>query len=172
MIHGDTKTLIWLDEINQLTKSNIWQRDKSNKKKCFLFSPEQRNVCFSLQSVPLPIDPSANQISESYPSYYIQYRIDKTHHYRPSLVSFLHQQPDGSQLPTVRYYRIVFHCDILPGSLYLRFSRRKPYRTVLLNRRDPSSTLNSFFFVLVSRWKCFHCFLCFSYLRLSISRRL
>ncbi len=70
---------------------------------------------------------------------YIQYKLDGAHHYRPSLVSFLHRQPDGSQLATTRYYRIVFHCNILPGSLYLRFSKTKPYRTIVQNRQDPGS---------------------------------
>jgi hypothetical protein len=72
-------------------------------------------------------------------SSYIQYKLEEDHHYRPSLVSFLHRQPEGSQLATTRYYRIVFHCNILPGSLYLRFSKTKPYRTVVQNRQDPYS---------------------------------
>ncbi|CAF1245288.1 unnamed protein product [Adineta ricciae] len=54
-------------------------------------------------------------------------------------MSFVHRQPDGSQLATTRYYRIVFHCNVLPGSLYLRFSKVKPYRTVVQNRQDPST---------------------------------
>jgi hypothetical protein len=62
------------------------------------------------------------------------------------LISFLHRQPDGSQLASTRYYRIVFHCNILPGSLYLRFSQLKPFRTVVQNRQDPSS--KSVFFYL------------------------
>ncbi|CAF2764840.1 unnamed protein product [Rotaria sp. Silwood2] len=68
---------------------------------------------------------------------YAMHSVD--HHYRPSLVSFLHRQPDGSQLATIRYYRIVFHCNILPGSLYLRFAKIKPYRSVVQNRQDPST---------------------------------
>lgn len=70
---------------------------------------------------------------------YIKYKSDGSHHYRPSIVSFLHRQPDGTQLATTRYYRIVFHCNILPGSLYLRFSKTKPFRTVVQNRQDPST---------------------------------
>jgi hypothetical protein len=74
-----------------------------------------------------------------HPYLYIQYRRAEDYRYRPSLVSFLHRQPDGSQLASTRYYRLVFHCNILPGSLYLRFSKFKPYRTVVQNRQDPSS---------------------------------
>jgi hypothetical protein len=62
------------------------------------------------------------------------------------LVSFLHRQPEGSQLASTRYYRIVFHCNILPGSLYLRFSKLKPFRTVVSNRQDPSSKFSFLFF--------------------------
>ena len=51
----------------------------------------------------------------------------------------MHNQPDGSQLASTRYYRIVFHCNILPGALYLRFAKLKPFRTVVQNRQDPSS---------------------------------
>ncbi|CAF1223089.1 unnamed protein product [Adineta steineri] len=80
----------------------------------------------------------SNEKEEQFSSF-IQYKPDDNHHYRPSLVSFLHRQPLGSHLATTRYYRIVFHCNILPGSLYLRFSKRKPFRTVVQNRQDPST---------------------------------
>lgn len=73
------------------------------------------------------------------PSSFIQYKLADDHRYRSSLVSFLHRQPDGSQLATIRYYRLVFHCHFLPGSLFLRFSNEKPYRTVVQNRHDPST---------------------------------
>ncbi|CAF1612179.1 unnamed protein product, partial [Adineta ricciae] len=72
-------------------------------------------------------------------SSFVQYKLDTNHRYRSSIVSFVHRQPDGSQLATTRYYRIVFHCNVLPGSLYLRFSKAKPYRTVVQNRQDPST---------------------------------
>lgn len=74
---------------------------------------------------------------------YIQYKRADDRHYRPSLVSFLHRQPEYTQLASTRYYRIVFHCHILPGSLYLRFSKRKPFRTVVQNRQDPASKLSN-----------------------------
>ncbi len=51
-------------------------------------------------------------------------------------------------MASTRYCRIVFHCNILPGSLYLRFSKLKPFRTVVQNRQDPAS--NSFFLLLLS----------------------
>ncbi len=89
----------------------------------------------------MPLPPT--NLGQKYPYSYIQYRRAEDHRYRPSLVSFLHRQPDGSQLASIRYYRIVFHCNILPGSLYLRFSKSKPFRTVVQNRQDPSS--KSFF---------------------------
>ncbi len=85
-----------------------------------------------------PTNPGQEDLSS-----YIQYRRAEDHRYRPSLVSFLHRQPEGSQLASTRYSRIVFHCNILPGSLYLRFSKLKPFRTVVQNRQDPSS--NCFF---------------------------
>jgi hypothetical protein len=84
-------------------------------------------------------------LGQEHPSSYIQYRRAEDRRYRPSLVSFLHHQPDGSQLASIRYYRIVFHCNILPGSLYLRFSKLKPFRTVVQNRQDPSSKSFLFF---------------------------
>ncbi|CAF4857391.1 unnamed protein product [Rotaria sp. Silwood1] len=87
---------------------------------------------FSLSAPTLPVE-------QEHLLSYIQYKLDEDHHYRPSLVSFLHRQPEGSQLATLRYCRIVFHCNILPGSLYLRFSKTKPYRTVVQNRQDPST---------------------------------
>ncbi|CAF4042624.1 unnamed protein product [Rotaria sp. Silwood2] len=94
----------------------------------------------SSSGVPILSFSSSLTISgQKYPNSYIQYRRTEDRRYRPSLVSFLHQQPDGSQLATIRYYRIVFHCNILPGSLYLRFSNLKPYRTVVQNRQDPST---------------------------------
>lgn len=76
---------------------------------------------------------------QDYSSSYIQYKRAEDHHYRPSLVSFLHNQPDGTQLASIRYYRIVFHCNILPGALYLRFAKLKPFRAVVQNRQDPST---------------------------------
>ena len=96
---------------------------------------------------------------------YIKYKSDGSHHYRPSLISFLHRQPDGTQLATTRYYRIVFHCNILPGSLYLRFSKAKPFRTVVQNRQDPSSKF-------LSSKSSPNSMISFSNLRLSIGRRL
>ncbi|CAF0751812.1 unnamed protein product [Rotaria sordida] len=94
----------------------------------------------SLSTAPLfSLSAPILSVEKEHLSSYIQYKFDENHHYRPSLVSFLHRQPDGSQLATIRYYRIVFHCNILPGSLYLRFSKTKPYRTVVQNRQDPST---------------------------------
>ncbi|CAF2237125.1 unnamed protein product [Rotaria magnacalcarata] len=92
----------------------------------------------SFLTVPiLSLPSSATILGEKYS--YIQYRRAENRRYQPSLVSFLHRQPDGSQLATTRYYRIVFHCNIIPGSLYLRFSNLKPFRTVVQNRQDPST---------------------------------
>ncbi|UJR35159.1 hypothetical protein I4U23_027928 [Adineta vaga] len=94
-------------------------------------------IAASLSTVPL--FSFSKPIEQKQSLSFIQYKPDNNHHYRPSLVSFLHRQPDGTQLATTRYYRIVFHCNILPGSLYLRFSKNKPYRTVVQNRQDPST---------------------------------
>lgn len=72
-------------------------------------------------------------------------------------MSFLHRQPIDTRIASIRYYRIVFHCHILPGSLYLRFSNRKPYRTVVQNRQDPSSNSVEIYFSSMSTCTC--CFL-------------
>ncbi|CAF0945987.1 unnamed protein product [Adineta ricciae] len=94
----------------------------------------------SVLTVPLLSFPtSLSIVANQFPHSYIQFRRAEDRRYRPALVSFLHRQPDGSQLASIRYYRIVFHCNILPGSLYLRFSHLQPYRTVVQNRQDPST---------------------------------
>ncbi|UJR10668.1 hypothetical protein I4U23_014863 [Adineta vaga] len=98
----------------------------------------------SVLTVPiLSLQTSLSLGADPFPNSYIQFRRTEDRRYRPSLISFLHRQPDGSQLASIRYYRIVFHCNILPGSLYLRFSNLQPYRTIVQNRRD-SATIFAF----------------------------
>ncbi|CAF1066490.1 unnamed protein product [Adineta steineri] len=94
----------------------------------------------SLLAVPILSYPISLPVVDQKPPYlYIHYKRAEDRRYRPSLVSFLYRQPDGTHLATIRYYRIVFHCNILPGSLYLRFSKLQPHRTLVQNRQDPST---------------------------------
>ncbi|CAF0742855.1 unnamed protein product [Didymodactylos carnosus] len=98
------------------------------------------DISLPLYSKPIVDINSSSSISATT---YVQYKLVDHHYKRIPLVSFIHKQPTGTQLPIFRYYRIVFHCNILPGSIYLRVSNIKPKRTVVLNRQD-SSTIFGF----------------------------
>ena len=113
----------------------------SSEPTVFLVGIDRSNVVFlqTIVSSSYPQSFPSKTPLDSSPSSYIQYKLADDHRYRSSLVSFLHRQPNGSQLATIRYYRLVFHCNLLPGSLFLRFSNQKPYRTVVQNRHDPAS---------------------------------